>query len=427
MVRCRHAFAVLTVLAAGCAASSAEVRDAAAGHLAGLDARVAAQADHCTLGRGEALELARATLAGDIGRARGKLGVDDIRRLGACVRPLRSALAKRADTKDEVGAEAAMALVEAGVSGPGSFDAGVGYPIGAWRALSARGLTGSGDGTERRAKMVDPDQDVRLAAMRAAARAEDEEDADLLLEAARVDPYPLARAQAARAVGAVGGERVVLALKDLWAQADEPVRMAIADAWAMPRSADAGGRRELGWAADAARGSAQIAAASGLVRAGGPESAQGVAVLEQAITTGTAKDRIFAIMVAPSKEESIKAALKKASDDADEVVAVAALARRLESAPPRADASAIVAKLMKLAFGDSRGAIAAKTALARAGQGAVLPIVARDAHAQDPKLREAGGIALALLHDYPHAAVVAVDQDRDVRTHVACAMLTAER
>ena len=243
----------------------------------------------------------------------------------------------------------------------------------------------------------------------------------------RVDPYPLARAQAARAAGGIGGERVVLALKDLWAQADEPLRLAIADAWAMPRSAEAGGKRELGWAADAARGSVQIAAGFGLVRAGGPEASQGIAVLEQAIATGTAKDRIFAILVAPPKEESIRAALKKASDDADEVVAVAALSRRLEVGPPPADASAIVAKLLKLAFGDSRGAIAAKTTLARARQRAVMPIVARDAHAQDPKLREAGGIGLALLHDYPHAAVVAVDQDRDVRTHVACAMLTADR
>ena len=249
MVRSRLAGSVLIVLAAGCAASSAEVRDAAAGHLVGLDARVAAQADHGTLGRGEALELARATLTGDIGRARGKLGVDDIRRLGACVRPLRSALAKRADTKDEVGAEAAMALVEAGVSGPGSFDGG-GSPIGAWRALAARGLTGAERRQgARRARMIDPDQDVRFAAMLAATLAEDDGDTELLLEAARVDPYPFARAQAARAVGAIGGERVVLALKDLWAQADEPLRMAIADAWAMPRSADAGGRRELGWAA----------------------------------------------------------------------------------------------------------------------------------------------------------------------------------
>ena len=165
---------VVVLALAGCAASSAEVRDAGAGHLVGLDARVAAQAARGALGKSEALELARATLGGDIGRARGKLGVDDIRRLGPCVRPLRSALAKRADIKDEVGAEAAMALVEAGVSGPGSFDAGARDPIGAWRAVAARGLSGSGDAHERRAKIVDPDQDVRLAAIRAAGEAKDD-------------------------------------------------------------------------------------------------------------------------------------------------------------------------------------------------------------------------------------------------------------
>ena len=126
------------------------------------------------------------------------------------------------------------------------------------------------------------------------------------------------------------------------------------------------------------------------------------------------------------KEESIKAALKKASDDADDVVAVAALTRRLESGPTPADASALVAKLMKLALGDLSRSDRREAALARGRHVGVMPIVARDAHAQDPRLREAGGIGLALLHDYPHAAVVAVDQDRDVRTHVACAMLTAE-
>ncbi len=326
-----------------------------------------------------------------------------------------------------------MALVEAGVSGPRLVRRGRRRdPIGAWRALAARGLTGSGrwqrtpgpDGRPRSRRP--PRGDARRHPRRGRGRR-----VELLLEAARVDPYPLAaRPGRARAAGVLGGERVVLALKDLWAQADEPLRMAIADAWAMPRSADAGGRRELGWAADAARGSAQIAAAFGLVRAGGPESSQGVAVLEQTITTGTAKDRIFAILVSPIKEESIKAALKKASDwTPNEVVAAAALARRLESGPAPAGRERDLRQAAEARrSATSRGAdLPPRPRSLAPGGAAVMPIVARDAHAQDPRLREAGGIGLALLRDYPHAAVVAVDQDRDVRTHASPAPCCSPR
>src|SRR5262249_61069825 len=91
-------------------------------------------------------------------------------------------------------------------------------------------------------------EQVRLRPLRAAREAADPADAGAVLEAARLDPYPLARTAAIRAAGAIGGQAVVLALKDLWAPADSWARQAIADAWSAPRSLDPGGRRELLWA-----------------------------------------------------------------------------------------------------------------------------------------------------------------------------------
>src|SRR5262249_54158437 len=102
----------------------------------------------------------------------------------------------------------------------------------AWRATAARAVVGEGDGPKRRTLILDGDQDVRIAALRASADVADAEDTSAVLEAARLDPHPLARTVAIRAAGAIGGERVVLALKDVWAGADEGSRHAIADAWA---------------------------------------------------------------------------------------------------------------------------------------------------------------------------------------------------
>ncbi len=264
-----------------------------------------------------------------------------------------------------------MVRLEAGLSPREDFvhwaTEAPGGPRAAFRPVGARALSGADDGELRRKLFLDGDQAVRLAALRAAERAASASDTDAVLEAARVDPFPMARTLAVRAAGAIGGERVVLALKDLWSTADPTLRQAIADAWGTPASLDAGGRRELSWAADTQGGSPAIAAAYALIRAGnraapiptGPGVADALGVLERAVKSGVTHERTFAITVAPLSVPPLQKAVIEASNDTDEEVALAAVSRRLGTAflqggASAADRPALIARLLKSAASGER-------------------------------------------------------------------------
>jgi len=302
-----------------------------------------------------------------------------------------------------------------------------------WRAVESRALTTEGTGPLRRKRIVDGDQNVRLAALRAAGDVADPGDADAVIEAARLDPLPLARTAAIRAAGAIGGERVVLALKDLWVGADEPARQAIADAWGARAALDAGGRRELLWAAESQPSAPSIAAAYALVRAGGAGAGEGVGVLTRAIASGPMKDRVFAIAVAPLREAPVRAAIRKAEDDPDEAVALAATTRSLEApaelggAPPGSKERArLVGRVMKVAQGTSTRALMAKASLARAEVRDVVPMLAKDVQSKDDRARETAGTALAGMGELPRAVILTADPDPHIRMSVACAILRAQ-
>ena len=108
-------------------------------------------------------------------------------------------------------------------------------PSGAWRAVAARGTGSSERATLRRAFYVDPDERVRREALHSALEAQDPADLTVLLETARLDPDPMSRSIATRAVGMIGGAQASLGLEDLWPGADEAEELAIVEAWSMPR------------------------------------------------------------------------------------------------------------------------------------------------------------------------------------------------
>lgn len=370
-------------------------------------------------------------------RASGDEGLRRIHELRICAREIDGALGARAGKQDVVGAAAALALVEAGVVDASRYarwartppDAGPDES--AWRPLGARSLVGGGnDGARRRRLIVDPDEEVRRNALHAALEARDAEDLELVLEAARVDPYPAARAQAIRAAGALGGDRAVMALKDLWARADAPAREAIVDAWATRGSLESGGRRELGWVVDTQRGIPAILAAAALVRAGGAGSVEATGALERALKNGPTADRLRAIELAPF--DALRDALARTETDPDEEVAVAAMARRLQAPAKEGGAAqrspardAVVAKLLPIASGNGLGMALARTALAHARVQQIVPTLERDGISPDAKTRSAAGTNLAVLGDFGRAAVVAADLDPEVRSAVSCAILDA--
>src|SRR5262249_17691317 len=158
------------------------VRDAEAGRFTGLDARLAAELQRRTISKGEAIDIARATASGEAARATGTVGVARGRDLASCARQVEGAPGRRASTTAGLGAEAMMVLLEAGLEGPRGLTRWSTSSSAPWRAVGARALVREDDGRIRRQRIVDGDQDVRFAALRAAAIAADPGDLDVLLE-----------------------------------------------------------------------------------------------------------------------------------------------------------------------------------------------------------------------------------------------------
>jgi hypothetical protein len=425
--------AATTLSMAGCGASPA-MRAVEDGHLEGLRALVTDDLQHGRLGTNGAVSFARALARSEVLRAAGDEGIQRMRELRSCASEVEDALSHRADKRDPLGPAAATVLLEAGISASDAYRrwarAAPGSPEAGWRPLGARGLISSSDGELRRKLMADGDEEVRRQALRASLDAGDPADTEAVLEAAQIDPHPAARAQAIRSAGALGGERVVLALKDLWPRADGPVREAIVAAWASRGSWDKGGRREITWVVETQRGLPALAAASALVRAGGPANGEAVGVLSRAVNEGPTSDRVRAIDGVPLRIAELREAVSKAEADPDEVVAVAAMARRLDASPEEGGPEerstareALIARLLPIATGTGAGAMGAKGALARAKVKRIAPILERDGVAADAKLRVDAGTALAVLGDFTHAAVVAADPEPQVRTAVSCAIL----
>lgn len=436
--RSRARFALFSLLVAalaplGCAPTPA-ARAAEQGQFDGLRASLAAEVQQGQLGPRQAASFAKALARGEVRRAKGEEGAQRIRDFAICAREVEGALDDRADTHDALGAVAALVLLDAGVSSPGSYSrwvkADAHGPEAAWRAPGARSLSGGSDGPLRRQMIADADEEVRRSALHAALAAADPEDTEAVLEAARVDPSAAARAQAIRAAGAIGGERAVLALVDLWPHADEAARESIVAAWAMHPSFNSGGRRELIKVVDRGHGRAAIAASLTLMRAGGDGADGARGALERAVREGPSAARVRAIEVAPLALSPMREAVLKASTESDEAVAAAATARLFESPPELGgpvDATArasLAERLLKLAESGA-GSLTARGALARAHDPRLLPLLTRDGEAKEQKTRAEAGAALAVYGDLPRAAVVAADPEPRVRVAVACAILRA--
>jgi hypothetical protein len=387
---------------------------------------------------GEARDLSKATAEGVIERAKPPEGAADVRELATCARSLEGALSARAEKRDEIGAVAAMVEIEANILDPATMASHANFGRGdlspaqvAWRAVGARALVTKGAGGGRRVLMRDPDEDVRLAALKATLDVGETADAEAVLEAARLDPNPGARKLALRAAGAIGGERVVLGLHDIYAAAPVEERRAIADAWGSRRSIDVGGRRELAAILGGDAGGPGIEAALVLVRssdARSPDAGAAQARLERAVREGASEDRALAIGAISLESDSVRAAILAASKESDDAVALAALGRRLDALGAKGDPkerAEIVARLVKLAEGSSAHAIEARGILARARAPEARAILLRDRSSPEAKLREAAGVGLAVMGDLSAAATLLADRDARVRSRVACAILRA--
>lgn len=344
-----------------------------------------------------------------------------IARTRACAPAVKGALKRRAELRDDAAAAALIALFEADLVGRSAllrYEDDATSPL---RAAVARALVLPKDGELRRLWTADPDERVREQALRAALHAGDAEDRAAVLEAARLEPNPALRETAIRAAGAIGGERVVLGLADRWAQADEPSRRAIVEAWGMPKSIEAGGRAHLLRVVERETGSPAILAAATLARSKGTEAAFGVAALLRAMSEGAPRQRVLAIRLVPLDSQGALPLLRHLSSDADVAIRVAALVKLTESPDDRASSLDALAQLAE------EGLAPADEALARAGDARPLPRLVEKLGSEDPSLRTEAGKSLIEAGEFRRAARLLGDDDASVRTDIACALLTATK
>ncbi|EYF05813.1 hypothetical protein [Chondromyces apiculatus] len=426
---------LLLASGAGCAAS-ASVHAARDNQLAQLQKHLADDVRRGDFDEGDARDVAEALLEGALARATPPAGVDLIRQVRPCARSLRDALLDRAERDDLLAPHAAMILIDNDLASLDDLrehatrkDARRPPEVAdAFRAVHARTLMHEGDGAQRRAFFLDGDEQVRIAAVRAAILTADPRDNLPLLDVARLDPNPAARVLAIRAVSRTGKEPAVRALRDLWERADASTREAIASAWASPVMFRAGGRDRLLWAMSTQPGTPALEAAAALAdptARNDKDAAAALAHLVRAIGAGLPSERIHAMRLAPLASSDVRAALARARTDKDEVIAVAAQIRSLDLQPPDASRAQVLAQLTKVAATSTPLATQARAGLARAKVRAITPLLTRDVPSRDALLRERAGLALVTLGDWPHAAPLLADPDPRVRTVIACAVLSA--
>jgi len=416
---------VALLVLAGCASSGA-LSAAESGDLAALREAIIEERKAGSLDDDDVADIAYAVAENDIKKSRGSLGKKTLRAYRTCARDVQSAYEDRAQAGGALAAEATLILLEHGLSSRDDFVTYADHADAGWRAVGARALVGAEHGERRRQLMLDLDQWVRLAAMRAAADDADQADRDLLLDSARRDPLPLARTLATRAVGAVGGESVVLVLKDIWARAEDSDREAIAAAWGHRACLDTGGRHQLLWAAQNESGSPAIAAAVELARDGGAGSAVARGVLARSVREGPARDRIFAVGASPASPEVLEALQDSKADD-DEAVRVAVLSR-LAGTRPGKERKAALAALRKIERDeDSRSAGRARAALASQGDASVIPALEKDLASDDAQTRRRAARGLIALGRLTSAVDLVADDESSVRSSVACHILGARR
>jgi HEAT repeat protein len=418
---------------AACSASPA-MRAAQSGDRAALRQAIAARAAQGSLSNGEAASLARAVAAHDLETASRDDAIVRVRDVLACARELDGALSSRMTTHDAAGAAAALARLDARRWDLDDARRYVGDADSAWRAVGARALVREVDRRARLEALVDGNPLVRRQAARAARDARDAADARPLSEAARLDPEPIVRTEAVRALAALSGAGIADALRDLWTGGDEGLREDIAAAWSSPSLWDAGGREALRVLVASGHGSPAIEGAAAVLRradAGTELVSLAIGRLVAAIRSGAAATRLQAIAQAPLDRPELLPlleAVRAAAKDDDEQVRIGALTRLAGRAGPGAvDAKAAVGALELLAQPGSAVGAQARWALGSVGDRRVQAWLEQDLASSDAPDRLAAAAALADLGVAARAAPLLGDDNPSVRGRAACTLLIADR
>ncbi len=418
---------------------SGGVRAAKSGDLPALAAQIQSRIDDGSLTNGQTADIARAVAEREIEIARGKPGVARIAELRACARDLDDALEAREKNADEVGVEAAWARALYGELDEGDARDYASATDPRLRAIAVLSLVDAEGGPARRKAMIDPLLEARRAVMRASQKARDPSDVPALAEAVRLDPDPLVRTDALRALASIGGTEVAARLRDLWTVGDDGLRGDIGFAWTRPSIYPHGGEEALRVIFSTQRGAGAIEAAAAVLRTrprANEEDApsrelreMAVALYVRSIGTDARRARLHALATAPLGTEAdlepIIAAVRAASKDEEIEIRLAALSRLLEVESDRARA---IAELEPIA-GSQRGQLSRKAlfSLAAVGHLRIQAWLERDLRSPDAQARLSAAVGLVALGRAPRGAIVLADADPSVRTRASCILLGADR
>lgn len=402
-------------------------RTALVGNLAELKRDIQSAQRAGKLDRSAVVDLAQAVAERELTSAEGPSGAQRVRSLRSCAQPLRTAMQRRARTDDDVAAELTLILLETHAANKVELlNRYARSERGAWRAVAARAADRAIDTDMRKAFFVDPDERVRRAALGTALEVHDASELEALLDAARVDPDPQSQSLAIRAAGAIGGERAVLALKDIWARADDATRIAIVDAWASRASFAAGGARELVVAAESGGGLAAVSASYALARTPGPDAVAAHARLRRYIEGGSDDEKRLALSVAPLNGET-EAAVAQAAKDAPPELRVVALTRLTSVEARRTDALRALRELESAKASSEtelRAQRDARSVLAQVGDTSVKASLIKALSDPAVAVRSRAARGLAHLGDYSDAATALADDEPSLRSELACLVLS---
>lgn len=437
------AFATLAVACGGSPARSAAER----GDLRTLSTEIQRLHKTGKLSNEDARSIGLAVAAHELRSAKGDDALLRLRELRACAVDLDDVFKERSKVRDVAGAEAALARFEDGQISARTAREWLRDADDAWRGIAVRTLVEEGDGDLRRKSMLDPSPRVRRGAMSASARARDPGDLDVLAESARVDPEPMVRSDAVRALAELAGKRgpgakptpqadaIVTRFRDLWTSGDDAIREDIAVAWAVSPLWEMGGREALRVLLGQGHGPGVLAGAGAVTRRASDRSSGAPAdrelersaagVLVTAIREGSRRDRLHAIAIAPLWPDVLEAVRAAAKDD-DVQVKVPALAKLLAS---KGDRDAAIKELQAVAGkkDDAELASRARLLLATAGDRSVQSWIEADLASPDAVVRLAAADALAALGRSARAAPLLADADAHVRTRAACVLIAGGR
>ena len=429
---------------AGC--GGAALHAAEHGDNAALRTEIAQKHTRGKLSNGEAANLARAVAEREIAGAKDEAAaLVRLSETRACALELDDALATRMKTRDGAGAEAALARLEDGKLGEGHARDWLDDVDDRWRAVAVRTLHRGDDRKRRRAGILDPSPKVRRSAIRAAGDAGDLDDLGVLFETARVDPEPMLRNEAVRAMTGIlhkaddpgRAASFAIAARDLWTASDDALKEDIAVAWALDPVFANGGREALRATIAEGKGQGAIEAAAIVSRIHAKDaelvgSARGL--LARTIADGSRRDRLHAL-AASALDGIVLDATRKAARDDDREVKISALGRLLDL---KNDRDAARKELTTIASYGARGtrsddgraiedAVRARAALASAGELRIQAWIEEDLGAAEARRKTAAASALAALGRPARAAPLLADPDVSVRTRAACTMLVASR